>query len=180
MKFNTKDDLIKYKCKGFKTFYELMRDQSSIPEDKGIYFVLYFGEGKPEFRETGTGGHYNGKDPNVSLEKLNNAWVENTIVLYIGQAGGNCSQETLNSRITTYLQFGQEKKVAHRGGRYIWQIENSDELVICWKKLKKLNPSYLEWKKIKEFIERYKKRPFANRNTPGKPLCKNICRFLKQ
>ena len=82
MKFKTKDDLIEFNCNGFKTIKELMTDKSLIPEEKGIYFVLYFGNKKPEFLEVGTGGKLRGKDPNVSLAELNKAWVEKTIILY--------------------------------------------------------------------------------------------------
>ena len=61
------------------------------------------------------------------------------------------------------MKFGQGKPVAHHGGRYIWQIKDSEELVVCWKSLENgKNPRQLEAEMIHEFKKKYGKLPFAN------------------
>ena len=44
-------------------------------------------DNKPgEFLAVGSGGHFKGKDPNISLADLKSNWVDNTKVVYIGKA----------------------------------------------------------------------------------------------
>jgi hypothetical protein len=53
-------------------------------------------------------------------------------------------------------------KIGHWGGRYIWQLSNSDNLIICWK------PTKQDARDVEsEMIEQFKRehngcRPFAN------------------
>ena len=82
----------------------------------------------PEFLSRGTGGFFKGKDPNVSITELGTNWVKNTCVVYIGKAG-----TTLRKRLNQYLKFGNGQNIGHWGGRYIWQIKNSGNLLLCWK-----------------------------------------------
>ncbi len=71
------------------------------------------------------GGHFKGKNPTAEMDTIIGNWVENTKVLYIGKAGGNGGNETLNTRLRCYMKFGQGKAVSHWGGRYIWQLCNA-------------------------------------------------------
>ena len=146
---------------GFKPMKELFVDSSSIPKDKGVYMVLNLSN-KKDFLTIGTGGHFNGKDPNISLAELENNWVDNTVVIYIGKAGKDGTSATLQSRLKQYFRFGQGKNVGHRGGRLIWQLKNSADLIVCWKTLPDEDPRTIEKELIKQFLERFSKRPFAN------------------
>lgn len=92
--------------------------------------------------------------------KLN--WVADANVLYIGKAGGPNSKSTLRKRIGQYLRFGQGKKIGHWGGRYIWQLSNSDELRIAYKTLPGEDPAITEKAMITEFQRLYGKKPYAN------------------
>jgi hypothetical protein len=110
----------------------------------------------------GTGGHFKGKDPNVPLYELKDNWVDNAIVVYIGKAGNEVSSATLQSRLRQYFWFGQGKNIGHWGGRLIWQLKNSTDLVVCWKALPNSDPRTVEADLIRQFITKYSKRPFAN------------------
>jgi hypothetical protein len=165
------DNIDSLKSEGFKGFIpikNLMENCAPIEDERGIYLVLYLGEIRPEFMFKGTGGFHKGRDPNVDISILESEWVEKTIVIYIGQAGGiRCgrwSDNTLKSRVRSYMRFGVGKPVGHYGGRYIWQIKNSGSLLVCWKPLtgKIRDPMEAEHEMIKSFHEMYGKIPFAN------------------
>lgn len=146
---------------GFKTIKELYSDKSLIPQIKGVYLVLLNGH-KPEFVEAGTGGYFKQKNPNVPISFLASNWVNDTSTVYIGQAGGNGSNATLNSRLWQYLRFGNGAPVGHYGGRLIWQIKNCHDLLICWKPLPAHDPRENETKLILLFKSIHSVRPFAN------------------
>lgn len=141
---------------GFKSIKELSEDSSELPIHKGIYMVLNLEKNYPVFLPVGTGGYFKGKNPNVSLQELKNNWIEDTIVVYIGKA------TALKSRLKQYLGFGQGKNIGHWGGRLIWQLTLSDQLVVCWKILSDDDPRAAEVELIKNFKQQYKARPFAN------------------
>lgn len=89
--------------------------------------------------------------------------MDDTIVVYIGKAGTATAQATLYSRLGQYLKFGQGENIGHYGGRYIWQLEDSHNLLVCWKKLPDNDPREVERKLIESFKLQYNgKRPFAN------------------
>jgi hypothetical protein len=154
---------------GFVIVGDLMKSRSQVPDVKGIYMVLYENGGIPDFMNPGTGGFLRNEDPNVSIETLGNNWVEGAIVLYVGQAGGvkgcKLSNETLKNRVSTFMSFGRGNKVPHWGGRFIWQIRDRRNLVVCWKSFadEVADPKRIEGQMLREFRARYDGRlPFAN------------------
>lgn len=149
---------------GFKTMRELMNGgKYSIPAQMGIYIVLREDHDVPIFLEEGTGGFFKGKNPNVLISELQANWVPNASVVYIGKAGGIGSSATLQKRLGQYLRFGQGANVGHWGGRYIWQLADSLDLVVCWKVLTNIDPQELEHQMISEFKNNHQgMRPFAN------------------
>jgi hypothetical protein len=161
MDFNDIEQIKKAGFTGFKKMSELFSDSSSIPKIKGVYFVLHTDK-KAEFLTVGTGGFFKGKNPNVSIAELKSNWVENTIVVYIGKAGKDGSNATLQSRLKQYFSFGQGKNIGHYGGRLIWQLKNSKDLIVCWKALPTEDPRTMEADFIQQFINKFSKRPFAN------------------
>jgi len=162
MTFNNIEEIREAGFTGFKKVSELFHDSSSIPAIKGVYLVLYNDNKLPKFLTQGTGGFFKGKDPNMPLSFLDNNWVNDTVVVYIGKAGKDGSSATLKSRLKQYLSFGKGKNVAHYGGRLIWQLKNSRDLIVCWKELLNDDPRTIESKLIKEFYSLYSQRPFAN------------------
>lgn len=115
----------------------------------------------PKFLEQSPAGHFKGKDPSVSKTKLETNWVPGAKVIYIGKAGDSGSS-CLRQRIKQYLDFGQGKPVGHHGGRCIWQIESSNEFLVCWKKVEKQMPRDVERELIDEFTDKFGRLPFAN------------------
>jgi hypothetical protein len=86
----------------------------------------------------------------------------NSHLIYIGQAGGNGSANTLNKRIRQYINFGNGKNVGHYGGRFIWQIKDNHQLIFAWKEVPNDNPSVIEKQLLMDYINHYRMFPFAN------------------
>jgi hypothetical protein len=145
---------------GFYTIDEISSTPSLVPDEMGIYLILNTNINKPEFLHIGSGGHFKGRNPNVSLSVLEENWVEHTLILYIGKAGGLNSLATLQSRLKQYMRFGKGKPVGHWGGRHIWQIREADKLIVCWKPLP--DPRESERRLIEDFVLQYGRLPFAN------------------
>lgn len=155
MTFNDIDEIKKAGFIGFKKMSELFFDSSMLPNNNGVYLVLNIDNKPGEFLTVGSGGHFKGKDPNISLADLKSNWVDNTKVVYIGKA------TSLRSRLRQYFSFGQGKNIGHYGGRLIWQIKYSKDLVVCWKSLT-TDPREFEADLIQQFVKTYGCRPFAN------------------
>ena len=170
MEYRTIDDLKKAGFEGFCSVEKLRDDLSGIPAVAGVYMVVYQGNGMPEFLENGTGGFFKAKNPNVPVSELKSNWVGGTCVVYIGKAGGveangKKSNSKLQKRISDYLDFGSGEPVGHWGGRLIWQIKDSKDLLFCWKAIPEQegNPVEIEKEFIADFKRQYGgKRPFAN------------------
>lgn len=162
MDFKNIDELKKAGFEGFKKMSELFVDSSAIPKIKGVYLVLNPNFKKAEYLQIGTGGYFKGKNPNVSFNELKSNWVDNSLVVYIGKAGSETSNATLHSRLRQYFGFGQGKNIGHWGGRLIWQLKNSSDLIVCWKTLPNDDPRIFENQLIKKFVAEFSKRPFAN------------------
>jgi hypothetical protein len=160
MNFNNKTDLAESGFEGFVSINDLWIDKSSIPKKMGVYFVLNL-DNNVEFINPGVGGFFKDKDPNVDIPLLKEKYVE-SLVVYIGKAGGSSSKATLFSRLGQYLDFGLTKNVGHYGGRYIWQIKNHRNLVICWKILSDEEPIVVEKELLSFFKQEFGKLPFAN------------------
>ncbi len=164
MTFDNLNGIEKAGFVGFKRMSELFIDSSTIPKTKGVYLILK-PDRKAEFVKIGTGGHFKGKNPNVPADELNGNWVNDSIVVYIGKAGKAGTSATLQSRLRQYLKFGQGRNIGHYGGRLIWQLKDSRNLIVCWKTLPNDDPRMLESELIQQFTSHYGKRPFANLNS---------------
>lgn len=161
--FKSIDNLRRNGFSGFVSVAALRPDLTQIPDIRGVYMVVRKIGSRPQFRATGSGGYYKGTDPNVPIEKLRMNWVEETCVLYIGKAGDEHSHATLRSRLRQYLLFGAGKLIGHKGGRYIWQLEDAEDLLFCWRPLPSGNPSKEETALLAAFKCQYEGRlPFAN------------------
>lgn len=148
---------------GFVSAAELWRDLSIIPNVRGVYMVVRYANAAPVFLAVGSGGRHKDNDPNVSLDILYDNWVDDTCVLYIGKAGGADNASTLRKRLSQYLNFGKGHAAGHWGGRFIWQLKDSADLLFCWKPLPEDSPLQVEVSLISEFKRQYEDRlPFAN------------------
>lgn len=157
--------LKEYGFEGFLPIKELRSSTKLIPKVRGVYVVMRIKDTAPDFLSVGTGGFHKGRNPNVSIDELQNNWVEDSQIVYIGKGGDPGKKATLSSRIKQYLSFGAGGNVGHYGGRYIWQLSDAEDLVIAWKKLPEDIPSMVETNMIEDFKKAHNwKRPFANLN----------------
>ncbi|MCL4547124.1 MAG: hypothetical protein M1495_00965 [Bacteroidetes bacterium] len=147
---------------GFKKISELRLDFSSIPKTKGVYLVLRPKNSEVEFVEKGTGGFFRDINPNVDVSELKKKWLEKANIIYIDNAGDSESDATLYSQLKQYISFGQGNKVGHWDGRYIWQIKDIDDYIICWKELPKDWPTGVKLNLMELFWQKYDSLPFAN------------------
>lgn len=141
---------------------ELKKDEynwKQVPKSGGIYIVIYTQLNMPVYLEKGNGGSFRWKEPNISIEKLKERWVnfksDEDKVLYIGKSNN------LRRRIKLYIRFGKKEPVAKWGGRYIWQITDIDDSKIYFKE--DGSPRETEKSLIQDFKEKHGgRRPFAN------------------
>ncbi len=177
MEFRTLENLVEAGFEGFVPVSQLKsggiyadgdRQADADLDRPGVYMVVRKDDSEPAFVPEGSGGHFKGKNPNVPIDELRANWVKDTCVVYIGKAGGGSSGATLRRRISQYIRFGSGEPVGHWGGRYIWQLEDADNLLFCWRPAKYAgnrleDAGELESELISEFKASYDgQRPFAN------------------
>lgn len=143
---------------GFLTADELQAAKMlGVPKGGGVYVVLRESKEYPTFLDVSRGGWYKGKNPTVSKAELETNWVVGSKVLYIGKG------DNLRTRLRSFLRFGNGKRAAHAGGRYIWQVENSAEYIFAWKLAEPGQPALqAETELLRDFVSSYGRRPFAN------------------
>lgn len=113
---------------GWLTWNELRRGAfADVPAEAGCYVVYRTAVEPPAFVESSPGGHFKGRDPSVAAAVLADAWVPGAHTVYIGKG------EMLRPRLRQYARFGAGEPVGHWGGRYIWQLADSPELLVAWR-----------------------------------------------
>lgn len=90
-------------------------------------------------------------------------WVRDAEGLYIGKASARKTGPALRTRLAEYRRLGEGKDSPHRGGLYIWQLADHDELLVCWRTLPDEFVGAEESRLIAAFEAAYGRRPFANR-----------------
>jgi hypothetical protein len=100
------------------------------------------------------GGWFKGKDPTVDVSILESNWVNGSDVIYVGKA------DDLHRRLRQYIDFGAGRPVGHWGGRLIWQLSQSTDLLLAWT----VDRAALarEAALISDFVEEFGVMPFAN------------------
>ena len=137
---------------GFVTFDAL--NLPGISSGPGVYVVLREADTPPRFLEVSVGGHFKGRDPTVPVEVLQRRWISGATAIYIGKA------TSLRTRLRQFRDFGRGRPVGHWGGRYIWQLAGSGDLVVAWRPCS--NPGAEEGRLLRAFETRYSTLPFAN------------------
>ncbi|MGE5802621.1 MAG: hypothetical protein ACM358_10205 [Gemmatimonadota bacterium] len=111
---------------------------------------------RPRVLSASPAGRWKGKNPTLPAAPLRAAWVGESPVLYIGKAS-----TSLKGRLRAYLRHGAGHSAGHWGGRAIWQLAGSDQLLVAWRLQR--DARAVERELIASFVRTYGKRPFANR-----------------
>lgn len=148
---------------GFHGFVPVSQLTSAeVPEAPGVYAVLRVSDATPRFAPTSGAGRFRGKDPSVAAEVLAKRWIEGPEVLYIGKATtGSAGRRGLRRRVDELRRFAVGEPVGHWGGRFVWQLEDHDELLVAWNATEE-DAAAVESRMLGDFVERYGVLPFAN------------------
>lgn len=130
-------------------------------DNSGVYLIVYEGKEIPQFIVPGCGPEkYKDRKVNVFEGELKKNWLDlgfDRNIIYIGKSEG---KNDIGARLKMHMRFGSGEEVNAYGGRYIWQIEDSDKLLVFWKKSD--NPEGERFEMLKQFKEKHTKLPFAN------------------
>ena len=133
---------------------ELEDNVGDIPRKPGVYVAVAANETAPRFLMRNPAGRYGG-DPTVRVSQLEAKWIQGAQTLYIGKA-----KKSLKKRIAQLVKYSRGRKVAHRGGRFLWQVEGSSNFQVAW--LEDKNPTGKERTLLREFEGCFGRLPFAN------------------
>ena len=152
----TRAALVSGGFQGFVTVADLRSDRcATVPHDPGVYVVLLpSAVAKVSFLRKSTGGWFKGKDPTVDAAVLRSKWVDGATVVYLGKS------DDLHRRIRQFIDFGAGRPVGHWGGRLVWQIARSEDLLLAWNADQA--PLARESTLIAEFVAEFGAMPYAS------------------
>lgn len=141
---------------GWMSFAQVRAEIDSVPSSGGVYVVMRPSSEVPSFLASNPAGRFKGNDPTVPAEALRANWVDGAEVVYIGKA------DQLRRRLRQFADFGAGKPIGHWGGRLIWQLADSQRLLLAWNETPGRVPHVVEAAMIADFRIVYSKPPFAN------------------
>jgi hypothetical protein len=144
---------------GWRTWSQLRaNDLHDVPDGPAAYVVYRSSASDPSFLAENPGGRFKGQDPTVPIETLQANWVSGARVIYIGKA------DRARRRLTQYARFGAGEPVGHWGGRLIWQLADSPELLVAWHAIDWAEAAReYERRLLAHFVALHDgRRPFAN------------------
>ncbi len=131
---------------------------AAVPDAPGVYLVVRPDNASPTFLASSSAGRYKGRIPTVEQSALRAAWVDGASAVYIGKAS-----TSLRNRLRAYLAHGMGRAAGHWGGRFIWQLARSDDLLVAWRVETDRSARDVERDLIVQFERAHGRRPFANR-----------------
>ncbi|MFV8142263.1 hypothetical protein ACNQR7_32250 [Mycolicibacterium senegalense] len=157
----TRTALERFGFEGFVPFSAL--SAATVANVAGVYCVLRVADGPPTFLETSPAGRVKGRDQTVSVAELERLWVPGAAVVYIGKAQLGSSQDRgLLTRLVEFRKFGAGQLVPHTGGRRIWQLADSSDLLVGWMATDDSRAVATEELLLKAFTSAHGRLPFAN------------------
>lgn len=152
-----KRELYERGFRGFKSVEKLWQGRfNSVPAPPGVYLTFWPFKSRAAFLLASPAFCMNGNDPTVDVDILENRWERGCPTLYIGK-GSN-----LKRRLFEFVAFGKGFPVRHWGGRYVWQLARSRDLIICWMETPEADPRVVEMELINQYEEEFGHLPFAN------------------
>jgi hypothetical protein len=150
-------DIADLRRRGFVGFVPVERLTDQPPAESGVYAVVREATAAPRFLDRSDASWFKGKDPTVSIARLEAEWVADVPTVYLGKA------DSLSERIGLLVEFsnaGRYRSVFHWGGRLCWQLDGCQELLVAWK----VEPDFagVEADLLDEFIAAHGRLPFAN------------------
>jgi hypothetical protein len=137
--------------------------KAKVTTGPGVYVVLWPGEVEPAFLPVSAAGHFKGRDPSVHVERLRTKWIATSPVTSIGKAtAGRGGRRGLRQRLDEYRRIGAGEAVAHWGGRFVWQLERSVDLIVAWQETPSEDAGAVETHMLEEFLSDHGRLPFAN------------------
>lgn len=126
-------------------------DWNIIPTNPGVYFIVKFDK-NIKFKTTSDADFAKGKEYK-NLDRLYEEYNKgDKTIIYIGKADG---KNGIRQRLKQYFR----KYKSHSGGRLIWQIENNENLRVCWIELNDIkwneNAEEFEKKLLKKYNKEY-------------------------
>lgn len=135
---------------------EVSADDANVPVAPGIYVVFSQRRGPGEFLSTNPAGWHKDQDPTVPSTLLEERWIDDAGVLFLGHT------DNLSKRLTQLRRFSAGEPVGHYGGRLLWQVAFSGEFLVAWKET--AADDLAEEKKdfVRSFKSTFGRQPFAN------------------
>ena len=138
---------------GFVGFVPLIgMDRTQLPRRHGVYVVVHQLDQEPEFLDS----NVIDKWPPYQSAHLRERWLTDAPVVYIGKAEG---------KVGLHLRVGAFSRQAtnHSGGRSLWQLEKSQDLLVAWLETPGESALAVEQRYLQAFKAEYGSYPFANR-----------------
>lgn len=146
---------------GFIPFRDL--PEAGVPEAAGVYVVLHDTVAAPTFLAQSPAGKFKGKNPSVTVERLQGNWVESARIVYIGKASVASPKRGLRRRLEEYRRHGTGEPIGHWGGRFVWQLADSAELLVAWRpSAESVDAAVEESNLLQAFCLVHGRLPFAN------------------
>jgi hypothetical protein len=142
---------------GWKPFGALTA--GDLPPRHGVYVVAREEDSRPEFLEESVGGPHKRRALTVGVPVLQRAWRDDAEIVYVGKAGGRLG---LQDRLWAYARQGRGRSAGHAGGRFVWQLPSSDQLLVGWRETGAIDVGDVEEALLALHIDRFGRRPFAN------------------
>lgn len=136
---------------------------ATVPNVAGVYCVVRVDDAPPTFLQASPAGRVKGKDQTVAVAELERLWVPGAAIVYIGKAQlGSGQNRGLLTRLEEFGKFGAGRLVPHTGGRRIWQLADSAELLVAWMATDDSEAVATEERLLKAFTTAHGRLPFAN------------------